>query len=77
MESKELIAAKEYLYERYSPGRFEFKNLYNIPGAFGDESNKLYVIEFIDSKMKHSKVLEISVSKKELLKEGTYIRSDP
>lgn len=66
MESKELTAAKEYLYARYSPDRFEFKNLYNVPDALGDESNKLYVIEFIDLEMNHAKTLELSVSKKEL-----------
>lgn len=66
MKTKEVIAAEDYLYKRYSADRYRFKNLYTPPDVFGDESQTLYVIEFVDSKLPRSKPLELLITATEL-----------
>lgn len=66
MKSPETIAAEDYLYKRYPAKRYKFKNLYSILDAFGDESQTLYVIEFVDSKLPRSKPLELLITATEL-----------
>lgn len=68
MENGIVIAAKEYLYSKYNSERYEFKNVYTIADAFCDKDNTLYVIEFIDTKMKRTKTLELLIPQRELFR---------
>lgn len=65
MEKKELI--EQYFRTKYPHERFVMKNVSRITDVFGDNYNDLYVIEFIDSKMKHPATMELRVKEHELL----------
>lgn len=66
MKTKGVIAAEDYLYKRYSADRYRFKDLYTIPDVFGDESQTLYVIEFVDLKLPRHKPFELLIAATEL-----------
>lgn len=65
MEKKELI--EQYFRTKYPHERFVMKNVSRITDVFGDNYNDLYVIEFIDTKVKRSKTMELQVKEYELL----------
>lgn len=65
MENKELI--EQYFRTKYPHERFVMKNVSRITDIFGDNNNDLYVIEFIDTKVKRSKTMELQVKEHELL----------
>lgn len=65
MTQKELI--EQYFRTKYPDQRYEMKNYYYIEDAFNSEDQKLYVIEFIDSKILHPKTMELQVKEYELL----------
>lgn len=64
MEERKLI--EQYFRTKYPNKRYEMKNYYYIEDAFNSEGQKLYVIEFIDSKMLHPKTMELQVKEYEL-----------
>lgn len=66
MKTNEQIAVEHYFYTRYPAERYELKNFYTIEDIFSNNSNRLYVIEFIDLKMKYSKTLELQVKENDL-----------
>lgn len=65
MEKKELI--EQYFKTKYPDERYVMKNFSRIVDMFGNSNNDLYIIEFIDSKMKHPATLELKVREHELL----------
>lgn len=65
MDKKELI--EKYFKTKYPNERYVMKNVSRIEDAFGDNNNDLYIIEFIDSKMKHTATMELQVKEHELL----------
>lgn len=65
MEKKELI--EQYFKAKYPDKRYVMKNFSRIVDMFGNSNNDLYIIEFIDSKMKHPATLELKVREHELL----------
>lgn len=65
MEKKELI--KQYFKTKYPNERYVMKNISRIADLFGNSGNNLYIIEFIDSKMKHPATMELRVKEHELL----------
>lgn len=65
---KEITAAREYLYSKYNPERYEFKSVYTIADAFFDADQDLFVIEFIDKKVKRPHTLELLAKRYELFK---------
>lgn len=65
MDKKELI--EKYFKAKYPDKRYVMKNVSRITDIFGNNDNDLYVIEFIDSKMKHPATMELRVKEYELL----------
>lgn len=65
MEKKELI--EQYFKTKYPDERYVMKNYYHIQDTFNSNDYKLYVIEFIDTKVKRSKTMELQVKEYELL----------
>lgn len=68
MEEKELI--RQYFRNKYPDKRYEFKVYHVIKDMFGVIGNNLYIVEFIDSKMKYPKTLELRITYDELYKKG-------
>lgn len=66
MKTNEQIAVEHYFYTRYPADRYELKHFFTIDDLFGNAANRLFVIEFIDLKMKYSKTLELQVKESEL-----------
>lgn len=66
MEERKLI--EQYFKKKYPHERYVMKNYYHIHDAFNNDDNKLYVIEFIDTKVKRSKTMELQVKEYELFK---------
>lgn len=64
MEERKLI--EQYFRAKYPNERYVMKNYYHIEDAFNSEGQKLYIIEFIDSKMIHAKTMELRVKEYEL-----------
>lgn len=46
--------------------RYQFKTYNTIKDMFGVKGNNLYVVEFIDTKMKYPKTLELRIKESEL-----------
>lgn len=69
MEKKELI--EQYFKTKYPDERYVMKNFSRIADMFGNSGNNLYIIEFIDSKMKHPATMELRVKEYELLNTTT------
>lgn len=65
MEERKLI--EQYFRTKYPNERYVMKNYYHIKNAFNNEGEKLYVIEFIDSKILHPKTMELQVKEYKLL----------
>lgn len=65
MDKKELI--EKYFKAKYPDKRYVMKNVSCIKDVFGNNNNDLYIIEFIDSKMKHPATMELRVKEHELL----------
>lgn len=64
MEERKLI--EQYFRTKYPEERYIMKTYYHIDDISGDSNNKLYIIEFIDTQIKHSKKMEIQVRVSEL-----------
>lgn len=60
------ILIENYFRNKYPDERYQFKAYRTIEDMFGVKGNNLYVIEFIDKKMKYPKTLELMVSYSEL-----------
>lgn len=56
----------KYFKKKYPDERYVYKTCFVIQDMFGIVGNNLYVIEFIDQKMKYPKTLELRVSYSEL-----------
>lgn len=65
MEERKLI--EQYFKTKYPDERYVMKNFSCIADMFGNSGNNLYIIEFIDSKMKHPATMELRVKEHELL----------
>lgn len=66
MTTNERTAVEHYLYARYPADRYQFKNLYTVDDMYGNSDNRLYVIEFVDLKVKRARSLELQVREREL-----------
>lgn len=60
--NEEKRSIEQYFRTKYPDKRYKLKN-YNL---FGCDEESLYVIEFIDTQMKHPKTLELQVKSNEL-----------
>lgn len=58
---------KNYFRNKYPDERYQFKTYSVIKDMFGVKGNNLYVVEFIDTKMKYPKTLELRIKENELL----------
>lgn len=56
-----------YFRNKYPDKRYRFKTYNTIEDMFGVKGNNLYVVEFIDTKMKYPKTLELRIKESELL----------
>lgn len=56
-----------YFRNKYPDKRYEFKTYHVIKDMFGVKGNNLYVVEFVDTKMKYPKTLELRIKEFELL----------
>lgn len=56
-----------YFRNKYPDERYQFKAYHTIKDMFGVEGNNLYVVEFIDVKMRYPKTLELRIKENELL----------
>lgn len=65
MKERKLI--EQYFKMKYPNERYVMKNFSRIADMFGNSGNNLYIIEFIDSKMKHPSTMELRVKEYELL----------
>ena len=61
------ILIENYFRNKYPDKRYEFKTYHVIKDMFGVIGNNLYIVEFIDSKMKYPKTLELRIKENELL----------
>lgn len=61
---EEKRSIEQYFRTKYPDKRYKLKNCYKI--IFGCNKANLYVIEFIDTQMKHPKTLELQVKSNEL-----------
>lgn len=52
---------------KYPDERYVYKTFFVIQDMFGVKGNNLYVVEFIDTKMKYPKILELRIKESELL----------
>lgn len=66
MEERKLI--EQYFRTKYPNERYVMKNYFHIKDVFNSDDQKLYIIEFIDMKVKRSKTMELQVKEYELLK---------
>lgn len=67
MNKVERNTVERYLYSLYPSDRYELKKWFYVDDVFGEELQRLYVIEFIDKKIKYPKKLEVKVKEVELL----------
>ena len=65
MTKKELI--EKVFRNKFPDTRYNMKNYHVINDMFGVNGNNLYVVEFIDTKMKYPKTLELRIKEHELL----------
>lgn len=56
-----------YFRNKYPDKRYQFKTYNTIEDMLGVKGNNLYVVEFIDTKMKYPKTLELRIKESELL----------
>lgn len=61
-----------YFRNKYPDKRYQFKTYHTIEDMFGVIGNNLYVVEFIDTKMKYPKTLELRITEDELLNQAYY-----
>lgn len=61
------ILIENYFRNKYPDERYQFKAYHTIEGMFGVKGNNLYVVEFIDVKMRYPKTLELRIKESELL----------
>lgn len=57
----------KYFKTKYPDERYVYKTCFVIQDMFGVKGNNLYVVEFIDTKMKYPKTLELRIKENELL----------
>lgn len=65
MEERKLV--EEYFKKKYPNERYIMKNYFHVKDVFNSDDHKLYIIEFIDTKVKRSKTMELQVKEYELL----------
>ena len=65
MSKRNLV--ENYFRNKYPDKRYQFKTYNTIEYMFGVKGNNLYVVEFIDTKMKYPKTLELRIKESELL----------
>lgn len=65
MNKRNLV--ENYFRDKYPDRRYQFKTYNTIEDMFGVKGNNLYVVEFIDTKMKYPKTLELRIKEIELL----------
>lgn len=63
MSKRNLV--ENYFRNKYK--RYQFKTYNTIEDMFGVKGNNLHVVEFIDTKMKYPKTLELRIKESELL----------
>lgn len=61
------ILIENYFRNKYPDERYVYKTCFVIQDMFGVKGNNLYVVEFIDTKMKYPKTLELRIKESELL----------
>lgn len=61
------ILIENYFRNKYPDERYQFKAYHAIEDMFGVKGNNLYVVEFIDVKMRYPKALELRIKENELL----------
>lgn len=61
------ILVENYFRNKYPDKRYQFKTYNTIEDMLGVKGNNLYVVEFIDTKMKYPKTLELRIKESELL----------
>lgn len=69
MEERKLI--EQYFRTKYPNKRYVMKNYSHMEDVFEAQGQRLFVIEFIDTKVKHPKTMELQVKEYEL---GCYIQ---
>lgn len=65
MEERKLI--EQYFRTKYPNQRYVMKNYSHMEDIFEGQGQKLFVIEFIDTEVKHPKTMELQVKEYELL----------
>ena len=65
MSKRNLV--ENYFRNKYPDKRYQFKTYNTIEDMFGVKGNNLYVVEFIDTKMKYPKTLELRIKESKLL----------
>lgn len=65
MSKRNLV--ENYFRNKYPDKRYQLKTYNTIEDMFGVKGNNLYVVEFIDTKMKYPKTLELRIKEFELL----------
>lgn len=55
----------KYFKTKYPDERYVYKTCFVIQDMFGVKGNNLYVVEFIDTKMKYPKTLELRIKESE------------
>lgn len=65
MSKRNLV--ENYFRSKYPDKRYQFKTYNTIECMFGVKGNNLYVVKFIDTKMKYPKTLELRIKESELL----------
>lgn len=56
--------------EKYPDERYEFKKYYVIHDMYGVIENDIYIVNFIDNKMKHPSTMELKITYNELKEKG-------
>lgn len=62
----EVNLVENYFRIKYPEKGIKIKTYYIIKDIFGVKENNLYIIEFIDTQIKHPKTLELQVKSNEL-----------
>ena len=65
MSKRNLV--ENYFRNKSPDKRYQFKTYHTIEDMFGVKGNNLYVVEFIDVKMRYAKTLELRIKENELL----------
>lgn len=56
--------------EKFPDKRYEFKTYYVIHDMYGIIKNDIYIVNFIDNRMKHPNTIELKITYNELKEKG-------